>query len=202
VRVLRNGVDLGLFRPHDRDSARRGGGFARPTVLAVGNLVALKRHRLMVDALVLLPGIELAIVGDGPERGAIERRARERGVADRVRLFGRLEQDRLPEIYSAADLLLLVSTHEGWPNVLLESIACGTPVVVSDIDGIGDIVAAPEAGRILAETTPTTLAAAIRELLAAPPTRAATRRYAEQFDWQSTTQGQIGLFREICESRH
>ena len=199
--MLRNGVDLGLFRPYDRDSARRAVGFARPTVLAVGNLVALKRHRLMVDALALLPGIDLAIVGDGPERGAIEGRARERGVADRVRLFGRLDQDRLPEIYSAADLLLLVSTNEGWPNVLLESMACGTPVVVSDIDGIGDIVAAPEAGRILAETTPTTLAGAIRDLLAAPPARAATRRYAEQFDWQSTTQGQIDLFREICEAR-
>jgi teichuronic acid biosynthesis glycosyltransferase TuaC len=201
VRVLRNGVDLGLFRPFDRDSARRGVGFARPTVLAVGNLVALKRHRLMVDALALLPGIDLAIVGDGPERGAIEERARERGVADRVRLFGRLEQDRLPEIYSAADILLLVSTHEGWPNVLLESIACSTPVVVSNIDGIGDIVAAPDAGRILGETTPATLAAAIRDLLAAPPDRAATRRYAEQFDWQSTTQGQIDLFREFCEPR-
>jgi teichuronic acid biosynthesis glycosyltransferase TuaC len=130
-----------------------------------------------------------------------QQRPGRRGVANRIRLFGRLEQDRLPEIYSAADLLLLVSTNEGWSNVLLESMACGTPVVVSDIDGIGDIVAAPEAGRILAETTPATLAAAIRDLLAAPPARGATRRYAEQFDWQSTTQGQIDLCREVCEAR-
>jgi glycosyltransferase involved in cell wall biosynthesis len=79
--------------------------------------------------------------------------------------------------------------------------ACGTPVVVSNIYGFSEIVAAPEAGRILAETTPATLASAIRDLLAAPPVRAATRRYAEQFDWQSTTQGQIDLFREICEGR-
>jgi teichuronic acid biosynthesis glycosyltransferase TuaC len=112
-----------------------------------------------------------------------------------------LDQDRLPEIYSAADLLLLVSTNEGWPNVLLESMACGTPVVVSDIDGIGDIVALPEAGRVLAETTPTALASAIGDLLAGPPARAATRRYAEQFDWRGTTQGQIDLFRAICEFR-
>jgi teichuronic acid biosynthesis glycosyltransferase TuaC len=199
VRVLRNGVDLGLFRPYDRDRTRRALGFARPTLLAVGNLVALKRHRLMVEALALLPGVDLAMVGDGPERGAIEALARKRGVADHVRFFGRLNQDRLPEIYSAADLLLLVSTHEGWPNVVLESIACGTAVLASDIDGIGDIMATPEAGRILAETTPTTLAAAIRDLLAAPPARAATRRYAEHFDWHSTTQGQIDLFREIRE---
>ena len=80
----------------------------------------------MIEAVAQMPDIELAIVGDGPERAAIERQVCERRVADRVRFFGRMAQDRLPEIYSAADVLLLVSTHEGWPNVLLESMACGT----------------------------------------------------------------------------
>jgi teichuronic acid biosynthesis glycosyltransferase TuaC len=201
VRVLRNGVDLALFRPTDRAAARRALGFTRPTLLAVGNLVALKRHRLMVEALVGLPEADLVIVGEGPERAAIEALARERRVADRVRLLGYVPQDRLPDIYGAADLLLLVSTSEGWPNVLLESMACGTPVVVSDIDGIADIVAAPEAGRILEETMPDRLTAVIRDLLAPPPARAATRAYAERFDWPSTTEGQIALFREICERR-
>jgi glycosyltransferase involved in cell wall biosynthesis len=201
VRVLRNGVDLALFRPHDREAARVALGFTRPTLLAVGNLVALKRHRLMVDALTYLPEVELVIAGEGPERAGIEKAARERRVADRVRLLGRVPQDRLPEIYSAADLLLLVSTHEGWPNVLLESMACGTPVVVSPMDGIADIVGASEAGRILADDTPSGLASTIRELLVASQSRAATRLYAEQFDWQSTTDGQIALFREIVERR-
>jgi glycosyltransferase involved in cell wall biosynthesis len=201
VRVLRNGVDLTLFRPLELPAARQDHGFTRPMLLAVGNLVALKRHNLMIEALAELPGVDLVIVGDGPERGAIERLARERKVTDRVRLLGRLPQNRLPEIYSAADLLLLVSTSEGWPNVLLESMACGTPVIVSDIDGIADIVAAPEAGRILADVTPRRLAAAIRDLLSAPPSRAATRRYAEQFDWQSTTEGQITLFHDILNRR-
>jgi glycosyltransferase involved in cell wall biosynthesis len=202
VRVLRNGVDLSLFRPVDRDAARRALGFTRPTLVAVGNLVALKRHRLMVEALVGLPEADLVIVGDGPERASIEALVRERRVTHRVRLFGHVPQHRLPDIYSAADLLVLVSTSEGWPNVLLESMACGTPVVVSDIDGIADIVAAPEAGRILGETTADRLAVTVRDLLAAPPSRAATRAYAEGFDWQSTTEGQITLFRKICERRH
>jgi glycosyltransferase involved in cell wall biosynthesis len=79
--------------------------------------------------------------------------------------------------------------------------ACGTPVVVSDIGGITDIVAAREAGRILADVTPSRLAATVRELLAALPPRAATRIYAEQFDWQSTTEGQIALFHQICKRR-
>jgi teichuronic acid biosynthesis glycosyltransferase TuaC len=201
VRVLRNGVDLALFRPSDREAARRALGFARPTLLAVGNLVALKRHHLMIEALAQLPGVELVIVGKGPERPSIERLAREQRVADRVHLLGRVPQNRLPAIYSAADLLLLVSSHEGWPNVLLESMACGTPVVVSDIAGITDIVGAAEAGRIVADITPSRLAATVRDFLSVPPARAATRGYAEQFDWQSTTEGQIALFKAIIE-RH
>src|SRR5713101_7729380 len=90
VRVLRNGVDLTLFHPCDRAAARQAVGFTRPTLLAVGNLVALKRHHLMIEALTQLPGAELVIVGEGPERGAIERLARRRRVADRVRLLGRV----------------------------------------------------------------------------------------------------------------
>jgi teichuronic acid biosynthesis glycosyltransferase TuaC len=63
--------------------------FTRPTLLAVGNLVALKRHHLMIEALAQLPGAELVIVGEGPERGAIERLAHQHRVADRVRLGSR-----------------------------------------------------------------------------------------------------------------
>jgi teichuronic acid biosynthesis glycosyltransferase TuaC len=202
VRVLRNGVDLTRFRPHHRETARQALGFTRPTLLAVGNLVPLKRHHLMVGALTQLPGVELVIVGDGPTRAAISGLAREHRVDDRIRLLGRVPQDRLPEIYSAADLLLLVSTHEGWPNVLLESMACGTPVIVSEIGGVSDIVSAPEAGRILSDVTSDRLAAEISNVIAAPPARAATRRYAEQFDWQSTIDGQIALFREILKNNN
>jgi teichuronic acid biosynthesis glycosyltransferase TuaC len=153
----------------------------------------------MIEALANLPGIDLVIVGEGPERSAIEALMQDRGLADRVRLLGHMPQDRLPDIYSAADLLLLPSLREGWPNVLLESMACGTPVVVSNFPGVADIVAAPEAGRILRDTTAEGLATTVRDLLADLPDRGTTRAYAERFDWQSTTEGQIALFREICE---
>ena len=196
VHVLRNRADPTLFRPTDRDAARRVLGLIRPTLLAVGNLVRLKSHRMMVEALLSLLAVDPVIVGEGPERAAIEA-----GVADRVRLLGHVQQDRLPDIYSAADLLLLVSTREGWPNVLLESMACGTLVIASDIDAIADIVAAPEAGRILKEPTAERLAATAREFLAALPARAATHAYAEGFDWQSTPEGQVTLFHEICKHR-
>jgi glycosyltransferase involved in cell wall biosynthesis len=201
VRVLRNGVDLTRFRPHDRIAVRQALGLVRPTLLAVGNLVALKRHTLMVEALARLPEFELVIVGEGPERGAIERAARQFDVAGRVRLLGRVPQDQLPQIYSAADFLLLVSAHEGWPNVLLESMACGTPVIVSDMEGVTDIVSSAEAGRVVANITPSRLADTIRDFAAARQSREPTRRFAEQFDWQSTTEGQIALFHEVLQ-RH
>src|SRR5262249_19712660 len=129
VRVLRNGVDLARFQPSDREVQRRFFGLTRKTLLAVGNLVPKKNHRLMIEAIGELPGIDLVIVGEGPERSAIEALTQERRLTDRVHLLGHMPQDRLPDIYSAADLLLLPSLREGWPNVLLESMACGTPVI-------------------------------------------------------------------------
>lgn len=199
VRMLRNGVDLTLFHPADRDVSRRALGFARPTMLAVGHLIPRKRHRLIIEALPLLAGVDLVIVGDGPERAAIEALAHQHEVADRVRILTPRPQEQLRAFYSAADLLVLPSVYEGWPNVLLESMACGTPVIATDFAGVEDIVAALEAGRILQEATPEALAETVRDILAAPPDRTATRRYAEGFNWQATTAGQIELFRDICD---
>ena len=200
--MLRNGVDLTAFcPPADREAARRALGFTRPTLLAVGNLIALKRHALIIKALADLPEIDLAIAGDGPERPRIEALARQLGLCDRVRLLGRLPQESLPGLYGAADILVHPSVREGWPNVLLESMACGTPVLATNFDSVGEIVGAPEAGRIVAEATPNALADAIGGLLAAPPRREATRRYAENFDWQVATAGQIELFQRYLQRR-
>jgi glycosyltransferase involved in cell wall biosynthesis len=81
----------------------------------------------------------------------------------------------LPTVYGAADVLVLASNREGWANVLLEAMACGTPVVATNIWGTPEVVATPEAGRLVDEATPQALSTAIRELLADPPSRDATR---------------------------
>jgi teichuronic acid biosynthesis glycosyltransferase TuaC len=195
IEVLRNGVDLALFRPNGEPVV------GRPVLLAVGNLVPLKGHRLLVEALPLLPDCELVIAGDGPERGNLEKLAAQLGVADRLRLLGRVPQQELPALYSAARLLVLPSSHEGWPNVLLEAMACGTPVVASDIPGIREIVQDPVAGRLLSERNPRALADAVTALLADPPCRAETRTYAQGFGWGPTTDGQLALFKRVLEQR-
>jgi teichuronic acid biosynthesis glycosyltransferase TuaC len=202
VTVLRNGVDLDTFRPlPDRAAARVELGFDGPILLSVGLLIERKRHHLTIQALAQLPGHRLVIVGEGPERSALEALAARLGVADRVRLVGPVPHARLPLYYGAADVMVLASSREGWANVLLESMACGTKVVATPAWGSREAVAAPEAGVVIDEASPEALAAGIRRVLADPPDRAATRAYAERFGWDETTAGQLTLFRRVLERR-
>ena len=194
---LRNGVDLQLFQPVERESVRARLGLDRFTLLAVGHLVPVKAQQLAVAALAQLPDVQLLIAGNGPQRGMLERLANEHGVAQRVRFLGAVPQAQLRDYYGAADALVLPSEREGWANVLLEAMACGTPVVASRVWGTPEVVAAPEAGLLMAERSAAGLADAVRALRAAYPDRAATRRYAERFSWDDTTAGQVALFRRI-----
>jgi len=197
VTVLRNGVDLELFRPVDRQAAREALGLTRRTLASVGLLIDRKGHHHIIRALKQLPETDLLIAGDGPDRRALERLAQEEGVSDRVRFLGSVDQNRLREIYNAVDALVLASSREGWANVLLEAMACGTPVVASAVWGTPEVVARPEAGVLMPSLDPQGVAAGVTSLFAAYPDHAATRRYAEGFNWDATTQGQLTLFRAI-----
>jgi glycosyltransferase involved in cell wall biosynthesis len=200
VTVLRNGVDLDLFKPsreYDRAAARARFGMKGVAVASVGQLIERKGHHLAIAALPALPEVTLFIAGDGPERGALLALARKLGVEGRVRLLGSLPHDHLPALYCAADLSLLASSREGWANVLLESMACGTPVVASRIWGTPEVVAEPRAGVLMPERSADGIARGITALLQDMPERNATRAYAERFSWDATTQGQLRLFAEI-----
>ena len=198
ITVLRNGVDLAGFRPPvDRAAARAALGLTRPTLLCVGHLIARKGHGRVIEALDRLPGHDLLIVGEGPDRARLEALAARTG---RVRLLGARPHAELPAIYGAADLLVLASDREGWANVLLESMACGTPVVASDIPGNTEVVLERDAGLIV-PNTPDGIAAGVGDLAADPPKRGATRAYAERFSWEATSQGQIEVFRRALSSR-
>lgn len=197
IQVLRNGVDLSVFRLVNRESVRSRLGLHGPTILSVGHLIPRKGHDLVIRALTDLVDVSLLVVGEGSERLSLENLAKELGVDDRVRFAGSIEHERMHEIYGAADALVLASDREGWANVLLESMACGTPVVASNVWGTPEIVRSPAAGLLLPNRNPQTISDSIRTLLQDPPVRAETRVYAEGFDWSQTTQGQVNLFREI-----
>lgn len=197
VNVLRNGVDLERFQPSDPAGARALWGKTGPMLLSVGHLIERKRHHLTIRALTELPGWSLAIVGEGPEKLSLLRLAGELGIEDRVVFCGAQPHSALPGFYSAADLSVLASSREGWANVLLESMACGTPVIASNIPGNPEVVSSHEAGEIVAENTPACFAATIKRFYESRPSRAQTRAYAEGFGWDPTSQGQLRLFRQV-----
>ena len=199
VHVLRNGVALEHFSPGDRAAARLALGLAgsRLTMASVGHLIERKAHDLVIQALPHLPEADLMIAGEGPERAALEALAEKLGVASRVRFLGAVAFARMPDVYRAADLLVLASSREGWANVLLEAMACGTPVVASDVWGTPAGVQEPGAGRPVDQRRGAGAARKVRERVDAGRDREATRRYAEGFSWDATTSGQIDLFIRI-----
>jgi glycosyltransferase involved in cell wall biosynthesis len=203
LHVLRNGVDLQRFIPLPREEARaRLGMRARQVLLSVGRLVEVKGHHFAIEAMASLPvTTHLYIAGEGENRAELEALARRLGVQDRVTLVGGIAQEELKWWYSAADASLLCSSREGWANVLLESMACGTPVVATNIWGTPEVVGSPDAGVLMRERSCAGLLEGLERLFAALPQRALVRAYAERFSWEDTSRGQLELFRAILAGR-
>ncbi len=197
ITVLRNGVDLERFKPAVRAACRDALGLDGPTLLSVGHLIERKGHHLAIESLLHLPGWRLLIAGEGPERARLEALSQTLGVADRVRLLGSQPHSALSSIYSAADILVLASSREGWANVLLESMACGTPVVASNIPGNPEVVQTAAAGIVVVSNTALGFATAVKHVHANGLDRAMTRRYAEAFSWDATSAGQLEVFRRV-----
>ena len=205
LHVFRNGVDLHRFRALPQDQSRRDLGLdGSPLLLSVGNLVELKGHHLAIDVLALLaeryPRVCLAIVGSGEERARLEQRAKDRGVLARIVFAGTVANEQLARWYSAADALVLASSREGWANVLLESMACGTPVVATRVGGTSEVVA-DGVGVLVDERSAEAIAAAVGRLLEAAPSRIAVRTYAEGFGWEQTSHSQLLLLARLA-GRH
>jgi glycosyltransferase involved in cell wall biosynthesis len=177
------GVDDRLFRPGDRNAAKARLGISGPLLLAVGNLIPEKGHRFAVDALARLDDATLIIVGSGPERSSLLARARDSGVEQRLRMPGSVPHALLPALFAAADVTVHPSLVEGFGNVRLESLACGTPIVTTAVGEASRLVDRPAAGRIVAADG-VAIAAAVRELQADPPSPAEVRAIVRDFDWE------------------
>ncbi len=199
VTVLRNGVDTTVFHPPaDRAAARNALGLKGPTLMSAGSLIERKGHHRTIEAMRQLPDFELLIAGEGPERSRLSALIGELGLHDRVRLLGPRPHRDLPALYGAADASVLASSREGWANVLLESMACGTPAIAANIWGNPEVVREPASGLVYEPNTPDGIVTGVKQLFAAMPDRAATRAYAERFSWDETTAGQLALFRRVA----
>ena len=201
LQAIRNGVDLELFKPStNREKLRAKLNISHFTLLMVGNLVELKGHSLVIQALKKLPNINLIIIGEGELRGELEQRVTNENLHNRVRFIGGLKQSQLPDFYAAADCLVLASSREGWANVLLESMACGTPVVATKVWGTPEVVCKPEAG-ILVERSINDIAQGIQCLIVQPLNRIKTREYAESYSWEASSAALQQLYSKLINQK-
>jgi glycosyltransferase involved in cell wall biosynthesis len=177
MRCIPNAVDTERFRPvsdveRQRIRAAIGSTDSGLLVGCVADFVPVKRHEDLVDAFARvrdeLPDACLILIGDGPCRDAIEKRIREAGLADRIRLLGR--RPDIDKLLSALDLFVLASDTEGLSNAILEAQACGLPVIATDVGGNPDVVDA-DCGILVPPRQPATLADAMCALLRNRPGR-------------------------------
>jgi glycosyltransferase involved in cell wall biosynthesis len=168
-------------------------------LLCVGNLIELKGQYLLIEALSTIPNAVLLLAGQGEMLQALQQQVAQLQLQDRVVFLGLRTQQQLVEDYNVADLLLLPSSREGWANVLLEAMACGTRVLATKVWGTPEVVASPDAGTLLSERSVTALQAAIVHEMQSTNDRAATRVYAQQFSWDPTSERSYSLFQKLSQ---
>lgn len=193
IEVVGNGVDTERFCPHDRPSSRELLGIppGAPVLISVGGLVPRKGFHRVIELLPQLrqdfPGLIFLIVGgpsaEGDNRPALEEQVRTLHLDASVRFLGPRRPDELPSILAAADLFVLATANEGWANVLLEAMACGLPVVTTDVGGNREVVCDDSLGTVVPFGDREALRKAIAGALRAPWNKEHIRKYAEGNAW-------------------
>lgn len=196
IRVHYTGLDQTRFLPRDRVTEKAKLGISGPLILSVGALIPRKGQDLLIAALPSLPDAMLMLAGKGESENDFRALAAELGVADRVAFLGSVPHDDLPALFAAADIMALVSASEGLANAWVEALACGTPIIASDVGGIRELVKTPEAGRIVART-PQAIAAAVNDILANPPSHEAVAANVSAFSWDENARQLAAFFRDV-----
>ncbi len=208
ITVIGNGIDTKQFYPIPKALSRKTLGMPedRPILLSVGILEPRKGHHLLMEALHIVKSNEkifpvIYIIGGGPYRKHLAKLRNQLGLESDVILVGEVPHQELRQWYSAADLLCLASDREGWPNVLLESMACGTPVVASAVFGIPEVVTDSKLGFIVPERTSEAFAAIILKALKKPWDQEELVSYAKQHTWDKVAESVENVFRRVVASR-
>jgi D-inositol-3-phosphate glycosyltransferase len=176
IRIAPCGVNLEEFRPVPRDAARQKTGLTDPQILLfVGRIDPLKGLDRLLKAIALLDshgGLRLVIIGgDDNSRSETEKLktlANRLGIQNRVTFLGMIKHDQLPDFYCAADLCIIPSYYESFGLVALEALACGTPVIATDVGDLGNIICRGESGYVVEDNDPEKLALAITRFLSGP----------------------------------
>jgi len=203
-----NGVDSNRFFPSARQEARTQLGLDPQLqyMFSVSHIVRRKGIDILLRALAILrekghSRLQYLIAGAGGEEGdytgVLNKLAAELGVSEHVQWLGAVENTKLHRYYAAADISCLASEKEGWPNVILESLACGTPVAAYSTWGVPEIITTEDIGFLVENRTPEAFADAIERGLAKSWDRDAIVAYAKERSWDNTAQGLHKHFTEI-----
>ncbi len=197
VRVVPNGIDTAVFRPMDRQRmrARLGVPPGRKVILTAGHLIELKGHHHAIAALRGLldnqVDVELWIAGSGGHRGVADYEPTLRclvsklDLGERVRFLGQLAPAEMPECFSASDVFCLASSREGWPNVLNEALACGTPAVATRVGAVPMLIPSERFGLIVPAGETGALSCALRRALTRDWDREAIAARGRSRSWEN-----------------
>ena len=210
ISVVPCGVNMDLFRPVDKADARSRLGFGEKEkiVLYVGRFAALKGIDRLLKAMTHLGDLrdlKLVIIGgDGagaPEFIEFQRLSSELKISDKILFAGRLEQEELPRYYSAADLLAVPSYHESFGLVALEALACGTPVVATEVGAMDSVISQGKTGCVVVDSRPAAFARAIREFVSKPPDEVESvdsiRASVRSFNWSDIADKMIAEYESV-----
>lgn len=186
IHVHYTGVDLDLFSPDLRGTARHRAGIDGHLVVCVGTLMKRKGQSILIDAVASLPGVQLVLIGDGPDRANLEAQVARGRLRKRVRFTGSIPHPEIAQWLAAADCMALASSSEGLANAWVEALASGTPVVTCDVGGAREVITDRDAG-LLVPPTVKGFADGITQMLADPPSRFAVRQKALPFTWAANT---------------
>jgi teichuronic acid biosynthesis glycosyltransferase TuaC len=211
IRVVGNGVDVERFSPVSREAAREALGIARDALvlISVGGLTERKGFHRVIDCLPDLvhrfPGLQYLIVGAaGPEGDwgeRLRRQVMELGLEGTVRFLGFVPPECLRGPLSAADVFVLATRNEGWANVFLEAMACGLPVVTTDVGGNREVVCKDSLGSVIPFGDKPALCEAISGGLARRWDREDIMRYARENSWDQRVGVLVDEFRDLARRR-
>jgi glycosyltransferase involved in cell wall biosynthesis len=210
VEHITKGVDAALFTPEGPSIRSSLGVGSSPVALVVSRLVPIKNVALFVDAMAVAhrdhPDARAVIVGDGPLDAALRQRAAALGLERVVQFAGYIAQRDLPRWYRAADVLVLPSDFDNSPNVVLEAMACGLPIVATDVGGVAEFVVADRGGSLVSRGDAAGMADAITRWLTdagrgADASAANRRLVRERYSWRASAERLLEVYRDVLDRR-
>lgn len=209
IEVVGNGVDAQKFQPMDRTECRQTLGISMDArvLISVGGLVERKGFHRVIEVLPELvkghPKLVYLIVGgpsaEGDNRAELEAQIAQSGLTQHVRFLGTRKPEELSAVLSAADIFVLATRNEGWANVFLEAMACGLPVITTDVGGNREVVCSPELGTVVPFGKSSALALALDLSLQKHWDPRAIRAHAESNAWDERVGRLVTAFRNLSK---